>query len=147
MSILEECWKNLACLTFGMIDFRGQPVPRYEIYNNPVNLNEVKLLPASLDEYPIIQNMASYYAYDISKYMGWAQQKDGTHTIGMDYIKYWQEEDTSLFIIKYRDELVGFAIVDKQVSKPSNDFNIAQFFILRKFKGKGIGKHYCSSHF
>ena len=125
----------------GIVDFRGSPWPCYVIYNNPVDLNEIKLLPASLDEYQVIQNMASYYAYDLSEYMGWAQEKDGTQNIGMDYIKYWQEENTFPFIIKHQDELVGFVIVDKKVSNPVNDYNMAHFFILRQFKGKGIGRH------
>ncbi|HAU0262623.1 TPA: GNAT family N-acetyltransferase [Legionella pneumophila] len=125
----------------GMMDFRGSQVPCYEIYNNQIDLNEIKLIPASLDEYPIIQNMTSYYAYDVSEYMGWAQEKNGTQNIGVDYIKYWQEDNTFPFIIKYQDELVGFVIIDKKVSNPANDFNMAQFFILRQFKGKGIGRH------
>lgn len=125
----------------GIVDFRGKPWPCYEIYNNRIDFDKVKLIPVSNDYYPIIQNMASYYAYDMSEYMGWAQQDDGTHSIGMDYIKYFKSENTFPFIIKYQEELAGFVIVDKNVSSPLNDFNIAQFFILRKFHGKGIGRH------
>ncbi|CAN5304881.1 hypothetical protein BH10PSE19_BH10PSE19_10500 [soil metagenome] len=125
----------------GIIDFRGSPWPCYEIYNNQIDFSKIKLLSTTLDDYPIMQNMASYYSYDMSEYMGWAQQKDGKQSTGMNYIKYWQTENTFPFIIKYHDELVGFVIVDKKVSNISNDFNMAQFFILRKFKGKGIGRH------
>lgn len=85
--------------------------------------------------------MASYYSYDMSEYMGWAQDADGRQNAGMDYLKYWKTENTFPFIIKFQDELVGFVIIDKEVSDPSNDFNIAQFFILKKFQGKGIGRH------
>jgi ribosomal-protein-alanine N-acetyltransferase len=91
--------------------------------------------------------MVSYYAYDISEFMGWAQQDDGRHSIGMDFIKYWKEKNTYPFIIKYQDELAGFVIIDKNVSDSINDFNIAQFFILRKFKGKGLGRHIASHCF
>jgi predicted acetyltransferase len=111
------------------------------LYKNQIDLNQIMLNPASIDDYPIIQNMASYYSYDMSEYMGWAQQNDGTQSAGMDYLKYWKAENTFPFIIKFQDELVGFVIVDNNVSDLSNNFNIAQFFILRKFKGKGIGRH------
>lgn len=126
----------------GMIEFEGKPLPRYEIVYHQFEVVKLKLLPASVEvDYPIIQNMATYYAYDLSEYMGWPQEKDGTASIGMDYIQYWTQPDTFPFIIKYEDELVGFVIIDKKVVNPSNDFNIAQFFILRKFKGKGIGRY------
>lgn len=126
----------------GMVEFEGKPLPRYEIVHHQFQVKELKLLPASKEvDYPIIQNMASYYAYDLSEYMGWPQESDGTASIGMDYIQYWQEPDTYPFIIKYKDELVGFVIIDKKVSNPANDFNIAQFFILKKFQGKGIGRY------
>ncbi len=124
----------------GIADFRGKPWPCYEIYPNRLDLDKLKLIPASIDDYPVMQNLASYYAYDMSEYMGWAQEKDGTHSVGMDYIKYFNDENIFPFIIKYQDELAGFVIIDKNVSDPSNDFNIAQFFILRKFKGKGLGR-------
>jgi ribosomal-protein-alanine N-acetyltransferase len=125
----------------GIVDFRGKPWPCYEIYNNRLDRDQVRLVPASIEEYPIIQNMASYYSYDMSEYMGWEQQNDGTHSVGMDYVKYWKAENTFPFIIKYHDELAGFVIVDKNVSDLSNDFNIAQFFVLRKFKGRGLAQH------
>lgn len=125
----------------GIVDFRGSPWPCYAIYNNQIHLNQITLHPASMDHYPIIQNMATYYSYDMSQYMGWAQDNDGKQSVGMDYKKYWQTKNTFPFIIKLEDELVGFVIIDNNVSDPSNDFNIAQFFILRKFKGKGIGRY------
>ncbi|MCX7121661.1 MAG: GNAT family N-acetyltransferase [Gammaproteobacteria bacterium] len=125
----------------GLVNFGDTQLPSYEIYNKKIDYNKIKLILATMDDYPIIQNMASYYAYDISEYMEWAQQKDGTHSIGIDFIKYWKTENTFPFIIKYEDELVGFVIVDQNVSDVKNDFNIAQFFILRKFLRKGIGKN------
>jgi ribosomal-protein-alanine N-acetyltransferase len=125
----------------GKINCYNSEVAKYEICKNIIEYNKILLSPASIADYPIIQNMASYYAYDVSEYMGWPQQNDGKHSIGMDFIKYWQAENTFPLIIKYQDELVGFVIIDKNVSDLSNDFNIAQFFILRKFKKKGIGRH------
>lgn len=125
----------------GRINCYNMEVAKYEILKNTTTHNEIELVAATLNDYPIIQNMAAYYAYDISEYMGWAQQKDGTHSIGMDFIKYWNEKNTFPFIIKYKNELAGFAIVDKKVTEEKSDYNMAQFFILRNIKGKGVGKH------
>jgi predicted acetyltransferase/RimJ/RimL family protein N-acetyltransferase len=125
----------------GMFEFEGDLVRYYDIKNKRIDKNQVQLVPATLDkDYPIIQNMADYYSYDLSEYMGWPQEKDGTFNIGMDFIKYWQADNTFPFIIKYEEELAGFAIVDKDVTDSSNNFNMAQFFIIRKFIGRGIGR-------
>ena len=36
-------------------------------------------------------------------------------------------------------ELAGFAIVDTKGSTPDVEFNMAQFWVHRKFKGRGVG--------
>ena len=41
--------------------------------------------------------------------------------------------------MRYQNEIVGFVIIDKKGSDSEIDFNMAQFFVLRKFKNKGIG--------
>lgn len=41
----------------GIIDFKESKMPCYEIFNNKPNFDEVKLIPANLKEYPVIQNM------------------------------------------------------------------------------------------
>jgi ribosomal-protein-alanine N-acetyltransferase len=125
----------------GMFEVEGNLFRYYDIKNKRIDKNQVQLVPAFLDkDYPIIQNMADYYAYDLSQYMGWSQEQDGSFNIGMDFIKYWQADNTFPFILKYDGELAGFAIVDKDVTDSSNDFNMAQFFIIRKFVGRGIGQ-------
>lgn len=109
-----------------------------------LDYSEVQLIPAALDTYPLIQNMGRFYVYDMSEYLGfqhgWAIPKDGLYEC-IDFKKYWQVDDAFPFLIYYANELAGFAIIDKKGSEPKIDFNMAQFFILRKFKGKGIGRY------
>lgn len=120
---------------------------------NPIDFDEIKLIPASLKDYPIIQNMGRFYVYDMSQYLGdeagWECPKDGLYEC-IDFKKYWETDDAFPFLIRYKNELVGFVIIDKKTSEPQTDFNVAQFFILRKFKNKGIGKyiaHLCFDRF
>ncbi|WP_423062676.1 GNAT family N-acetyltransferase [Candidiatus Paracoxiella cheracis] len=109
-----------------------------------INYTKVKLIPASLKDYPIIQNMARFYVYDMSEYLGneegWEIPEDGLYEC-INFRKYWETDNTFPFLIKHENELAGFVIVDNKGSEPKIDFNMAQFFILRKFKGKGIGRH------
>ena len=128
----------------GIVDFRGKPWPCYEIYNNRLDFDKVQLIPASIDDYPVIQNMGRFYVYDMSKYFGrekeWEIPEGGLYEC-IDFKKYWEDKNSFPFLVFYQNEIVGFAIIDKKGSHPEIDFNMAQFFILRKFKNKGIGRY------
>jgi ribosomal-protein-alanine N-acetyltransferase len=109
-----------------------------------IDYDKVKLIPALLKDYSIIQNMGRFYVYDMSEYLGnedgWQIPEDGLYEC-IDFKKYWQTDDAFPFLIRYENELAGFVIIDKKGSETGIDFNVAQFFILRKFKSKGLGRH------
>lgn len=109
-----------------------------------IDLTEIKLHPVSFKEYPIIQNMGRFYVYDMSEYMGredgWEIPEDGLYEC-TDFKKYWEVENTFPFLIRYKNQIAGFVIIDKKGSDSEVDFNMAQFFILRAFKGKGVGRY------
>jgi predicted acetyltransferase len=71
---------------------------------------------------------------------GWEIPEDGLYEC-IDFKKYWQDKNSFPFVVRHQDEIVGFVITDKKASSPEIDFNMAQFFILRKFKNKGIGRY------
>jgi len=52
---------------------------------------KIKLVPASLSDYPVIQNMARFYVYDMSEYMGnekgWEMPENGLYEC-IDFKKY-----------------------------------------------------------
>ena len=134
--------------------YRGITVSLYEIRKNNIDFNDVKLIPATLNDLPVIQNLARFYAYDISEYYGdepgWEMENDGLYGVGVDFKQYFGNPDCFPFLIHYKNELAGFAIIDKKGSEVSIDFNMAQFFVIRTYKGKGIGKyiaHQCFDQF
>jgi [ribosomal protein S5]-alanine N-acetyltransferase len=112
-----------------------------------------ELVPATLEDYPTIQNMGRFYVYDMTEYMGdeedWKIPENGLFEC-IDFKKYWDQPDTFPFILRQNKEIAGFAIIDKKGSDEHVDFNMAHFFILRKFKKKGIGRAvacHCFSRF
>lgn len=126
----------------------------YNIKKNNTDFNEIKLIPAVTNDLEIIKNLARFYAYDISEFYGdepgWEMEDDGLYGVGIDFDQYFNTLDCFPFIIRYKNEIAGFAIIDKKGSSNSIDFNMAQFFILRTYKGKHIGKysaHYCFNKF
>lgn len=121
--------------------------------NKTVDFKQVTLVAAPLDDYPTIQNMGRFYVYDMSEFMGdepgWQMPENGLYEC-IDFKKYWQTDEAFPFMIRYKGELAGFVIVDKKGSDDKIDFNMAQFYIIRKFKGKGLGKfvaHHCFNMF
>lgn len=128
----------------GCAHYGEKEVALYAIQKPEVDCSKIKLMPATLADYPTIQNMARFYVYDMSEYLGneegWEIPEDGLYEC-IDFKQYWEDKSAFPFIVRYENELIGFAIVDKKGSESSVDFNMAQFFVARKFKHKGIGRY------
>ena len=118
-------------------------VALYEIAKPSIDCSKIKLISATLNDYPAIQNMGRFYVYDMSEHMGkeegWEIPETGLYEC-IDFKKYWEDKECFPFLVRYENEIAGFVIVDKKGSSPEIEFNMAQFFILRKFKNKGIGR-------
>ena len=103
----------------------------------------IEIDEAPLDMMPVIQNMARFYAYDLSKSCGfydlfdWSFPENGLYE-SIDLSRYWQT-DHFPFIIRIDGELAGFALIYKIGTTPDVDWNMGQFFIVGKYQGKGIG--------
>jgi len=101
---------------------------------------EVSLKKIRLESRHVLENLFPYYIYDMSEYMGWSPNESGLFTYNSgSFDVYWEKSDHVPYFIYFGEELAGFVLVRKY---PENDsvYDIAQFFVLRKFKGKGIGK-------
>ena len=109
-----------------------------------MNHLKINLVPVTHDNYPTLFNLARFYEYDISEFFGddpsWGIKNDGLYELGVNYKKYFEDKNASPFLIYHGEQLVGFAIVDKDSIHPSADFSMAQFFILRTYKRMGLGK-------
>jgi predicted acetyltransferase len=108
-------------------------------------IKKIKVIKASLQDYPVIQNLARFYVYDMSRYCGfiskdWAMPQDGLYEC-FDLKKYFEDDDRKAYLVKLEDgELVGFVLLDKQSTSPNIDWNMGEFFVLAKFQGKGVAK-------
>jgi predicted acetyltransferase len=107
-----------------------------------MNAPRCELAPATLAELPVMQAMAAYYVYDLSEFCGdepgWAFPETGLYECS-DLRPYFEDARTHPYFIRVAGELAGFAIVDTKGSSPDVQFNMAQFFVHRKFKGRGVG--------
>jgi len=101
------------------------------------------LIPATIEDYPFIQNMARFMVYDMSRTCGfisedWWMPKDGLYEC-FDMKKFFNNPKYKVFIVKIGKELVGFAIVTHD-DTATVDYSIEEFYIVAKYQGKGIAR-------
>lgn len=101
----------------------------------------LKLVKIKFKEKYILQNLMELYQYDFSDIDDF--DIDNSGLFGYKYIDhYWTEKDRYPFFVKVAGKLAGFVLINKHIilSENIDTFSIAEFFILKKFRKKGIGK-------
>ncbi|MGF1770618.1 GNAT family N-acetyltransferase [Enterovibrio makurazakiensis] len=101
---------------------------------------EVSLINIKAESRHVLENLFPYYIYDMSEYMGWSPNENGDFSFNKSSLDvYWKQEDHAPFFIHADGEIAGFVLVRKYPPEGLT-YDIEQFFVLRKFKGKGVGK-------
>jgi predicted acetyltransferase len=109
------------------------------------NPQSVELRVAHRDEAVTLENMLSLYLHDLSPYTGAAVGRDGR--FAYPYLdRYWtaegEAEGRAPFLITVEGELVGFALKNgfSRLGQPIPVHDVAEFFIMRKWRGRGVGR-------
>lgn len=105
---------------------------------------EPTLIKATINDYPVIQNMGRFYVYDLSRfcgqaYEGWEFPANGLYEC-VDFKKYFENPKYRAFLVKMGNELAGFVLLNQLEVMPEVDWNMGEFFIAAKFQRSGIGK-------
>ena len=105
---------------------------------------KAKLIPAILDDYPAIQNMARFYVYEMSRECGlhfadWACPADGLYE-SFDFKHYFVDSDRRAYLVKVEEELAGFVLLYQTGEQPNTQWHIGEFFILARFQNRGVGR-------
>ncbi|CED60531.1 Putative uncharacterized protein [Moritella viscosa] len=101
---------------------------------------DVSLVKIEKEHRNILENLFHYYVYDMSYFLALSLHENGQFGFNKSqFDAYWDKDDHVPYFIYAGSELAGFVLLRKYPSDLSiND--IEQFFVLRTFKGKGIGK-------
>jgi predicted acetyltransferase len=99
----------------------------------------VELIPGGEADRDVLQAMGRFYVYDISEFTGWPCPPVGLYECA-DFGPYWSEPGAHCFFIEVAGERAGFVLIDRHGTLPRTEYNVAEFFVLRKFKGRGIGR-------
>lgn len=100
---------------------------------------EIEVTQASLDDKPILQRMMEFYQYDFSEYDDNDLDLNGIY--GYPWLDhYWWEQGRHAFIVRVDGKLAGFVLVNQFTYLSNSEWSIAEFFIMRKYRRKDVGK-------
>jgi len=105
---------------------------------------KIELIPAGKGDLPIVQNMSRFYIYDLSEFMGWPCPESGLFGGCDEFLEDWRNGRNSPYVIRVDGELAGFAGVKRD---ERNECLVQEFFILRKFRRKGVGRRVATQLF
>lgn len=101
---------------------------------------KIEVSPAKVEDKPILRNLLELCLHDYSEFNG----KDVNEHGLFDYPyldHYWTEAGRYPFLVKVEGKLAGFVLVrDLAIAEGEPLWQIAEFFILRKYRRQGIGR-------
>lgn len=106
--------------------------------------HKVSLISLGREHEATIQNLIQLYTHDFSEF--WAGTPKGDVQANGRYKDYplspfWERPRWSANLILIGSTTVGFALVnDASHISQAVGANVAEFFVLRKFRGQGVGK-------
>jgi predicted acetyltransferase len=87
----------------------------------------------------VIRNMMELYLHDFSEFEDAELDEHGLFGYGdLDY--FWFEPTHAAFLVTVDDKLAGFVLVDNEVLVDGNERSLCEFFVLRKYRRKGVGR-------
>lgn len=90
-------------------------------------------------ERELIRRMMQLYLYDFSEYEDEDLDEHALFIYGdLDY--FWFEATHAAFIITVDGKLGGFVLVSNEVALAENERLLTEFFVLRKYRRRGVGK-------
>lgn len=112
-------------------------------------ISAVEISRAPIEEKALIAELFQFYTYDWSE----LEPAGSTHfEVGPDgrfapfphLDKYWTEEKRWPYLIRANGMIAGFALVNTHSYRGrAIDFNMAEFFVLRKHRGAGLAEAAC----
>jgi predicted acetyltransferase len=103
----------------------------------------ISIEPVKIEEKEVLQRLGELYIYDLTRHSAIDIKDSGLYDDLDDIDLYWQEENRHPFFIRVNNRLAGFALVydGRQIEEIESDYAIDDFFIMNRYKHKGIGKH------
>ena len=103
-------------------------------------LTHIELVPAAPDQESVLANLLELYAHDFSEFRYLELGADGK--FGYSGLPlYWAENGRHPFLVRVDGKLAGLVLVKRgsEVSGAETVWDMAEFFVLRGYRRRGIG--------
>ncbi|MEX5506499.1 GNAT family N-acetyltransferase [Pseudomonas putida] len=101
----------------------------------------IALLPTTADQAPLIRNLYQFYSYESSD---WEQEDvdvDGRFYIHDEHLhRYWQDDGWGAYLVLADGFIAGFVLVERSELPGIDALELADLFILKKYRRQGIGQ-------
>lgn len=105
----------------------------------------VQIVEAAIEDKPVLRRLLELYLYDFSQFDGCDVDEHGT--FGYPYLDhYWTEAGRHPFLIRVDGKWAGFALV-RQIDDEPPRTEMAEFFIMRRYRGQGVGRQVATDLF
>lgn len=114
-----------------------------------------EIVTATKADYPLVQNLARFYVYDMAEHAGWNFPPDGLFDAGDQFANYfglpggreWPAGWRGFpFLIRIEGHPAGFALV-KRIAEQPPTFDMGEFFIGRQHRRLGLGRRVATALF
>jgi predicted acetyltransferase len=101
---------------------------------------QVILEPIAQQQAAVLQNMVELYAHDFSEHVPLDLKPNGRFDVSIGDL-WWTAVGHYPFFIRWHGKLVGFALVRRgsRVTAATEVMDVAEFFVIRGARGRGIG--------
>ena len=102
---------------------------------------KVTLEEAGPDAVPVLRRMMQLYLYDLGTIDGWNISAEGFFGDPGKIERFWSERGRRSFFIRADGALAGFVLIrDEAAYAGPGTCEISEFFVLRKFRRRGVGE-------
>jgi predicted acetyltransferase len=97
----------------------------------------INLIAITREQEQTLHNIMQFYIYEFSSYIPAIKLEENGAFLPFNLDEYWTTDDHYAFLIKNDTEMVGFALLKTGIQGKPHYIN--EFFIMKKFSGKGYG--------
>src|SRR5438105_2666155 len=99
----------------------------------------ISLVAAAPDQIGTLQNLWQLYSHDFTEFLPEDVNEQGLYSFDFDFQEYFEKAGRWPYFAMAGEHIAGFALFSDWVTRgPGKGRHMEEFFILRRYRGKGI---------